>query len=136
MLQSCGSSATVALGSATVADLVTRAERGKFIGYAGMGITLGPAIGPVAGGLLSHYRGWPSIFWFLAILSGALFLLVLVFLPETCRAVVGNGSVPTPPLNRSVWQHLQNLRHGRLSDVHVTRDPVKPRRDAPILSWH
>lgn len=131
MLQSCGSSATVALGSATVADLVTRAERGKFIGYAGIGITLGPAIGPVAGGLLSQYRGWPSIFWFLAILSGVLFLLILVFLPETCRAVVGNGSVPSPPLNRSVWQFLQHWRRGRPLDVRIDRDTATPGRRRP-----
>lgn len=46
-LQSSGSSGTVALGSAVVADLSTRAERGKYIGYVSMGVTLGPALGPV-----------------------------------------------------------------------------------------
>jgi hypothetical protein len=48
-LQSAGSSGTIALGSAVVADLTTRAERGKYIGYSSMGISLGPALGPIIG---------------------------------------------------------------------------------------
>ncbi|PKK41649.1 hypothetical protein CI102_14762, partial [Trichoderma harzianum] len=110
-LQSCGSSATIALGSATVADLATRAERGKFIGYAGMGVTLGPAIGPVVGGLISENLGWKALFWFLAILSGVLFLLIFVFLPETCRSVVGNGSIPSPWWNMSLLAYIQHRRN-------------------------
>lgn len=46
-MQSSGSSGTIALGSAVVSDLSTRAERGKYVGYASMGVTLGPALGPV-----------------------------------------------------------------------------------------
>lgn len=136
MLQSCGSSATVALGSATVADLVTRAERGKFIGYAGMGITLGPALGPVAGGLLSQYQGWPSIFWFLTIVSAVLFLLIFFFLPETGRAVVGNGSVPPPKWNRTLWDYIQELRRGKSKEVHIDRDTISGprRRPNPFLA--
>ncbi|KAM0511804.1 hypothetical protein ACHAPE_009480 [Trichoderma viride] len=110
-IQSCGSSATIALGSATVADLVTRAERGKFIGYAGMGVTLGPAIGPVAGGLITENLGWRALFWFLTILSGVLFLLIFVFLPETCRSVVGNGSIPAPWWNMSLLAYIQHRRN-------------------------
>jgi MFS family permease len=56
------SGGTVALGSVVVADIVTRAERGKYIGYASMGVTLGPALGPIIGGLLTHYLGWRFIF--------------------------------------------------------------------------
>ncbi|KAJ5378224.1 uncharacterized protein N7496_005633 [Penicillium cataractarum] len=102
-LQSAGSSGTIALGSAVVADLTTRAERGKYIGYASMGISLGPALGPIVGGLLDHFLGWRSIFWFLVILSGVLFIVILMVLPETCRAVVGNGSIVPPSWNRPLW---------------------------------
>ncbi|KAJ5691763.1 hypothetical protein N7462_001186 [Penicillium macrosclerotiorum] len=102
-LQSSGSSGTIALGSAVVADLTTRAERGKYIGYAGMGIALGPALGPIIGGLLDHFLGWRAIFWFLVILSGTFFIVILIVFPETCRAVVGNGSVQPPAWNRPVW---------------------------------
>ncbi|KAJ5835364.1 hypothetical protein N7447_001390 [Penicillium robsamsonii] len=96
-------SATVVLGSAVVADLSTRAERGKYIGYAGIGIALGPTLGPVIGGLLNQFLGWRSIFWFLVILSGVCLVVILIVFPETCRAVVGNGSVPPASWNRPLW---------------------------------
>ncbi|KAL3472582.1 major facilitator superfamily domain-containing protein [Aspergillus californicus] len=112
-LQSSGSSGTIALGSATVADLSTRAERGKYIGYATMGVTLGPALGPVIGGLLDHFLGWRAIFWFLAIFSGVFGFIIFLILPETCRAVVGNGSVPASKWNWSVWQLVASKTRNR-----------------------
>lgn len=103
-LQSAGSSATIALASATVSDLVTRAERGTWLGYTTLGISLGPALGPVIGGLLNEYLGWHSIFWFLLIFSGVVTIIMVTILPETGRAVVGNGSVPPKKWNRSLLQ--------------------------------
>ena len=58
------------ISSATVADLVTRAERGKYLAYSSLGSTLGPAVGPILGGVLTKFLGWRSIFWFLAIFDG------------------------------------------------------------------
>ena len=131
-LQSAGSSATIALASATVADLVTRAERGKFIGFAGMGTTLGPSLGPVAGGLITQYLGWRAIFWFLAILSGVLFLTLFIFLPETCRAVVGNGSIPSPWWNMSLLGYLRQRRRQKLGeDTADGQTSIKPARRRP-----
>lgn len=71
MLQSSGSSGTVALANAVVADLVTSAERGSFIAYMSLSSMLSPSLGPVIGGLLSQYCGWhwvsrllvPCSFW-------------------------------------------------------------------------
>ncbi|CAH0057338.1 unnamed protein product [Clonostachys solani] len=130
-VQSCGSSATIALGSATAADMVTRAERGKYLGYAAMGVTLGPTLGPVIGGLLDHYLGWRSIFWFLTILSGVLFLLVFAILPETCRSVVGNGSVPPPWWNMSLVGFLKQRRSKGQDGTRLTSATEKPKRKRP-----
>ncbi|KAH8657820.1 major facilitator superfamily domain-containing protein [Xylariales sp. PMI_506] len=111
-LQSAGSSATVVLATASVADVVTRAERGGYVGWTSLGISLGPALGPVIGGLLNGFLGWKAIFWFLLILSGVLFTIIFCFLPETCRPVVGNGSVRPPWWNLSLVQHLR-VRRGQ-----------------------
>nr|QZS37376.1 C016A protein [Hypoxylon sp. CO27-5] len=129
-LQSCGSSATIALGSAVSADLATRAERGKYLGYAAMGVTLGPALGPVIGGLLNQYLGWRSIFWFLTILSGVLFLFLLVLLPETCRNVVGNGSIPSPWWNMSLLAYIKQ-RHRRSHGVEPNMKTIRPSHKRP-----
>ncbi|KAJ6445361.1 general substrate transporter [Purpureocillium lavendulum] len=109
-LQSAGSSTTVALCTAVVADVVTSAERGQYIGFTVVPAVLAPALGPVIGGLLSQYLGWRSIFWFLVITSGATVVVLAVFLPETCRHIVGDGSIPPPPMYRSLWQTLTRRR--------------------------
>ncbi|RAL00028.1 MFS transporter [Aspergillus ibericus CBS 121593] len=101
-LQSAGSSGTVALANGLVGDLVTSAERGSYIAYASLGSMLGPSLSPIIGGLLSQYLNWHWLFWFLLIYSGAFFIPLLLFLPETCRKVVADGSVPPPVLNQSV----------------------------------
>lgn len=48
-VQSSGSSATIAMASAVVADVSTPAERGSYMGFTLAGSLLGPAIGPVLG---------------------------------------------------------------------------------------
>ncbi|KAE8309940.1 major facilitator superfamily domain-containing protein [Aspergillus transmontanensis] len=108
-LQSVGSSGVSIVATATIADMVTRAERAKYMVYSSMGYTLGPAIGPVLGGLLTQFLGWRSIFIFLTIVAAVLVIVCLAFLPETCRAVVGNGSVVASPWNRSGLQWLRLL---------------------------
>ena len=58
MLQSAGSSGTIALANGVVGDLITSAERGKYIAYASIGVLLGPTVSPVIGGLISQYADW------------------------------------------------------------------------------
>ena len=112
-LQSAGSSGTVALAQGVVADVATSAERGTYVGLASVTSIVGPILGPILGGLLAQYGGWPWIFWFLTIFSGAFFVPFLLFFPETCRKVVGNGSVPPPKLNMSLTSIIQERRRAK-----------------------
>ncbi|KAE8397668.1 MFS general substrate transporter [Aspergillus pseudonomiae] len=106
-LQSLGSSGVAGISSATTADVITRAERGRYLVYTSLGWTIGPAIGPIIGGILVQYLGWRSIFWFLTILGGVILVLILGFLQETCRVIVGDGSVPPPRWNQPVLALLR-----------------------------
>ena len=99
----------MALSNGVVADMVTSEERGTYIGYSQLGSILGPAIGPIMGGLISQFAGWPWVFWFLTIFASTFFLGMALFFPETCRKVVGDGSIPPPKLNKS----LTSLWRGR-----------------------
>jgi multidrug resistance protein len=125
MVQAVGGTAAIALVYAVVADIATSADRGKYMGYAGAGILVGPAFGPTIGGILAQYLGWRSIFWFLAIFSGVLLVIFVFLFPETCRNVVGNGSIPATGINQSVlawWQH-----HRRAADMDI-KEPKPEKR--------
>jgi len=113
-LQSAGGSGTIALSLATVSDIVTSAERGKYSSYVQMGWMLGPSLGPVIGGLISRFLGWQAIFWFLAIYAGFVWVVAFTVLPETSRQIVGNGSVEPQAWNRTGTSLVQQVfkRHG------------------------
>ncbi|KAJ7643818.1 major facilitator superfamily domain-containing protein [Roridomyces roridus] len=91
--QAAGSASTIAIAAGVIGDISTRAERGGFFGVYSIGPMFGPAIGPVLGGALADKLGWRAIFWFLCIGSALCTVVLLLFLPETLRAIVGNGSI-------------------------------------------
>jgi MFS family permease len=121
-LQSGGSSGTVALANGLVGDLVSSSERGAYIAFSSLGSMLGPSISPIIGGLISQYLEWHWIFWFLLIFSGVFFVLLFLFLPETCRKVVADGSVPPPALN---WSLTDAIRYRRRKSKGIAPDPEK-----------
>ncbi|AEO69113.1 b678dddd-d512-439b-891c-5d6061285b37 [Thermothielavioides terrestris] len=114
-VQSSGSSGTVALANAVVSDVASAAERGVYIGYASVGGMLGVALGPILGGVLSSYLGWRAIFWFLTICAGVMLLAIGLFLPETARSVVDNGSLSPQRWNRSLWDLLPRVKRRKAS---------------------
>jgi predicted MFS family arabinose efflux permease len=77
-----------------------------------------PSLGPVLGGALSQHTGWWWIFWLLALLSGLCLLLIVLFLPETSRLIVGNGSIAM------AWYHQTalSLLRRTCSDVQSKSD--------------
>ncbi|KAI1478771.1 MFS general substrate transporter [Daldinia eschscholtzii] len=113
MLQSGGSSGTLALVYAVVADIAPTSQRGKYMGIVGAGLTIGPALGPIIGGLLAQYLGWPAIFWFLCILAVVWMVPYVLAVPETGRKVVGNGSIPPQGWNMTLLDYIRFRRHPR-----------------------
>ncbi|OCL09899.1 putative MFS transporter [Glonium stellatum] len=112
-LQSTGSSATVAIGSAVMADITTSAERGGYITAVQASVQFAPALAPVLGGILTEFLGWRSTFWFLVIAAGVFLVVYVPFAPETARNIVGNGSIPPPRLNASLTSIRQWRRRSR-----------------------
>lgn len=108
--QSAGIATTVALSQAVLADTITSGERGSYIGITILPIVLAPSLGPVLGGLLAQYLGWRWIFWFLTLLAAVMLILMLSFFPETCRKLVGDGSIRPHPVYRTLWQVIKDSR--------------------------
>ena len=81
------------------------------MGWVNAGALIGPAIGPVLGGILAQFLGWRAIFWFLVILAGVFMIPLVLAFQETCRKVVGDGSVPPQPWNRDLLTILRGYRN-------------------------
>ncbi|KAF2002539.1 MFS general substrate transporter [Amniculicola lignicola CBS 123094] len=123
-VQSSGSSGTVALAGAVVADWGSPSERGGWMGYVNAGGLLGPTIGPIIGGALSQYLGWRAIFWFLTIFAGVYLIPIVLIFPETCRAVVGNGSHRPARWNSCLLDPLIKRRVAR--NPSIVGPPIPP----------
>ncbi|KAH7096388.1 MFS general substrate transporter [Auriculariales sp. MPI-PUGE-AT-0066] len=95
-VQSTGSASTISIGYGLITDIATPSERGMLIGLAGIAPMLGPSLGPIVAGVLADKFGWRGIFWFLAALSAAVDVAIILFMPETLRAIVGDGSIRPP----------------------------------------
>jgi len=131
-LQSAGSSTTVALCQAVVADIITSADRGQYIAITAIPVILGPSVGPVLGGVLSQYLGWRWIFWFLAIAASVNLLVMLFWFPETCRRIVGDGSSRAHPIYRTFW-HMCEGTYSRRRRPNILQRTPSSRSRTPAL---
>lgn len=62
VIQAVGGGAVTPTGMAMITETFEPHERGKALGFWGMGVVMGPAFGPTIGGYLTKHFGWPSIF--------------------------------------------------------------------------
>lgn len=100
VLQGLSVGAGMVVGRAMIRDLFADTEAQKLMSMVTMFFGLAPAIAPIVGGYLYSGFGWPSIFWFLAIVSGVLIYVCATQLHETL-----------PPESRQSF-HPVALMHG------------------------
>ncbi|KAK5945728.1 hypothetical protein PMZ80_002936 [Knufia obscura] len=132
-LQSGGSSGLGALRSGTINDVATRAEIGKYVAITSISAIVAPSIAPICGGLLAQYLGWHAIFWFLLGLSILFFVPLVLFFPETCRTVVGDGSILPPKWNRSLGDVSRRIKDTEADSPKVTPDILKAHKKIDFL---
>ncbi|KAH7109498.1 putative MFS multidrug transporter [Dactylonectria estremocensis] len=88
LLSGCGGAASLACSGGTLADVIPRRERGKWMALLAIGPIMGPTIGPIIGGFVGQYIGWRWIFRLMAIMFGALVPLAVLYLRETYTPVI------------------------------------------------
>ena len=109
------------------------------MGFANLGPVIGPSVGPVIGGLISRKLGWRWIFIILAMTGLLMLVLLVALLPETCRSLVGDGSIPPVSLwHQSLWSCFASQS---IKDDHLEEERLPPPRkrvnplDAARLLW-
>jgi multidrug resistance protein len=76
-------SCPVTLGTGSIADMVPAEKRAGAMGAYIIGVVLGPSIGPVIGGYLAPSAGWRWTFWVIAIASGVMTIVAVLFVQES-----------------------------------------------------
>ncbi|CCE63410.1 hypothetical protein TPHA_0E03200 [Tetrapisispora phaffii CBS 4417] len=76
-------SAPMCIIGGSLSDIWRTEERGIAMSIFSAAPFLGPVMGPIVGSLLTVYCGWRWVYIFMIILSGCLYAVLFVFLPET-----------------------------------------------------
>jgi DHA1 family bicyclomycin/chloramphenicol resistance-like MFS transporter len=103
ILQGLSVGAGMVVGRAMIRDLFADTEAQKLMSMVTMFFGLAPAIAPLMGGWLYSWFGWPSIFWFLAILSAVLVYVSVTQLHETLPAEARQSFHPVA-LMHGYWE--------------------------------
>lgn len=77
VLQGIGSAMIFVTGLAIITSVFPPQERGKAIGINIMAVYTGLSLGPVLGGIITHYIGWRSLFYLMVPLG--LLVIILIF---------------------------------------------------------
>lgn len=86
-------SAPLALGGGSIADTISREQRGTAMALWMSGPTVGPIIGPIAGGFLTQAAGWRWVFWVTAIAAGVITVAGMFLMKETYGLAILNHRV-------------------------------------------
>lgn len=99
------------IARAMVRDLFEGGFAQRVMSHIAMIFGVAPALAPIVGGWLLGAGNWRAIFWFLVVYGSALFVLVLVALPET-HPVEARTPLRLGPLAAGLWTVARH-RDGR-----------------------
>ena len=99
-----------------IADMFPAAHRGIAISLFSSAPFLGPTIGPIVGGFLGESAGWRWVEGLLAAFSGCVWIMVLLFLPETYAPVLlRRRAEKLSELNGKVYRSQFDIDRGSIS---------------------
>ena len=85
MLQGMFGAALVPLSQAIMSDAYPPEERGRAMALWGLGVMVGPVLGPTLGGWLTEVASWRWTFYINVPVGGLSFFLASQFVPETAK---------------------------------------------------
>lgn len=87
-LQAVAAAAPPAIGGGVIGDMFAPKDRGRATSIYGLGMLLGPTIGPVAGGYITQGAGWRWNCWVIAIVGAVMFVGSIPVLRESYRPLI------------------------------------------------
>jgi DHA1 family bicyclomycin/chloramphenicol resistance-like MFS transporter len=102
-LQGMSAGAGMVVSRAIIRDMFPPADAQRVMSQVTIFFGIAPAVAPLFGGWLFVALGWHAVFWFLAFIGAALWLLIWQRLPETLHPDM-RQPVAFRPLMRGYWQ--------------------------------
>lgn len=90
LLGSASSASLQAVSAGTISDIFKKQDRGKAMGAFMLGPMMGPMFAPIIGGALTTHWSWRSTQWFMVIYGWAVFMVMVLFMPETATNLEEN----------------------------------------------
>ncbi|KAJ5518117.1 Major facilitator superfamily domain general substrate transporter [Penicillium expansum] len=90
LLGSASSASLQAVSAGTISDIFEKQDRGKAMGAFMLGPMMGPMFAPIIGGALTTHWSWRSTQWFMVIYGWAVFMVMVLFMPETATNLEEN----------------------------------------------
>ncbi|KAK6384273.1 hypothetical protein LTR65_009749 [Meristemomyces frigidus] len=88
LIQGFGGSAPLSNTGGTVSDLWERNESGNAMMVYGASSTFGPPFALVLSGYIVQNKGWHWLFWIFMIITGGLWVIMVLTLPETRHSII------------------------------------------------
>lgn len=110
-----------------IADLFNASERGFAMALFALAPFLGPTIGPIAGGFLADSKGWRWVQGTMAIFVGVMWILGLVFVPETYGPVIlRKRAAKLSSMTRKVYRTREDAAGRMSTSSAITTSLVRP----------
>jgi len=104
LLQGAFGASVIPLSQAVMVDTFSAADRGKAMAIWGIGILLGPIMGPTIGGFITDHLDWRWVFYINLPIGIINLLLLGAFLKQTPRSrVTSRASARSHCIGRRTW---------------------------------
>ena len=108
-LQGMSAGAGMVVSRAIIRDMFPLADAQRVMSQVTIYFGIAPAVAPMVGGLIFAHADWHLIFWFLALVGAALWLLIGRLLPETLHTTQ-RQSFKVRNLFAGYWQMVKSPR--------------------------